>query len=560
MKLRFLLPIAGLVLVLLAGCGRQHIPAAHSSAPAVTSPDYRDTAREAGLRFSWKRTRHRVWDNRDGFGCGCAFVDYNGDGWMDIFLAGEPRCALFRNNGDGTYTDVSAEAGVTAAGQWTGIATGDYDNDGYPDLYISGFHCLMLLHNEQGRGFSNVTGASGLREKEWGSSAAFFDADGDGKLDLFVGHYVVTGKGQPQYCPGSGGVMTGCPPKVYPAQFPRLYRGDGRGHFTDVTAASGLGMAHGKSLALQLADYDNDGLLDFYVANDGEPGDLFRGLRGGRYENVSIQSGTAYGMNGEAQAGMGVDFADYDHDGLLDLVVTTFRNETFSLYRNQDRLFEPVTARSGLASTVQYLGFGTRFIDYDDDTWPDLVFADGHVYNNVEQNDRGASLQQPTLLYHNENGRFTRVLGGGAGLDQPIVGRGLAVGDPRNDGSQDLLLVNLEGEPLLLHNHRRTATHWLGVALRGARGNRDGIGARVTVQWPGGRTYRDASNTGSYLSAMDPRLHFGLGSYSGPVTVTVQWPGGAKSTYADVAVDGYVRITEGAPHPTRLPPTPPHPP
>ncbi|HEU4752543.1 MAG TPA: VCBS repeat-containing protein, partial [Armatimonadota bacterium] len=287
-----------LALAPLPGCRRSAPPA--DPAPVLANlPDYRNIAAESGLRFSWKQPGVKVWTNRQGFGCGCAFVDYDRDGWQDIFLVGQPKCALFRNNRDGTFTDVTARAGITRAGHWNGVATGDYDNDGYPDLYVSGFADAMLLHNDAGRRFTDRARAAGLAEKEWGTSCAFLDYDADGRLDLLVGHYVVTGGSYPKYCQGKRGVLTGCPPMVYPPQFPKLFHNVGNGRFVDVTQACGLGMAHGKALALQVADYDNDGRVDVYIANDGEPGDLLHNL-GGRFENVSMQTGTAFGMSGEA--------------------------------------------------------------------------------------------------------------------------------------------------------------------------------------------------------------------------------------------------------------------
>jgi hypothetical protein len=285
----------------IAGChrtGGSRPPAPTASAPEP--PGYRNVAETAGLRYSWKHHLNRVWTNRDAFGAGCAFVDYDRDGHLDVLLAGESRCGLFRNRGDGTFEDVTAAAGVGKAGSWHGIATGDYDNDGFPDLYVSGFHSGMLLHNQGGKRFEERTGRAGLTEREWGSCAAFFDADGDGRSDLLVGHYVETGPRYPTYCAGEHGVLTGCRPQVYPAQFPKLYRNLGNDRFSDVTLASGLGLSHGKSLALQFADYDNDGKTDFYIANDGEPGDLFHNLGSGRYENVAVPLGAAYGMAGEA--------------------------------------------------------------------------------------------------------------------------------------------------------------------------------------------------------------------------------------------------------------------
>jgi hypothetical protein len=543
-RLRLSLLGALLAAVTLSGCRSSKAVGRGDAPPSPAQPDYRDVAAESGLNYTWRAPRNKIWTIRDGIGAGCAFLDFDQDGWMDVFLVGRPRCGLFRNNGDGTLTDVTSRMRLTQPGEWIGVAVGDYDNDGFPDLYLSGFACLRLLHNEQGRRFADRTAASGLREKEWGTSCAFFDKDGDGDLDLLVGHYVETA-GYPELCPSNSGVRTGCQPMVYPPQFPRLYQNDGQGHFKAAGAAAGMGMAHGKTLALQLADYDNDGLTDVYLANDAKPADLFHNLGQGRFENVSLQAGAAMGMDGQAQAGMGIDFGDYDRDGLLDLAVATYREETFSLYHSLGGMFEPASGKAGLGVTRAFLGFGTRFFDFDDDTWPDLVFANGHVFNNAAEVEPGATLRQKLLLLQNRSGAFERVTEGGPGLQKEIVGRGLAIGDLKNDGSQDLLVVDCDGSPLLLRNRRRSTNHWLGVRLRGTHGNRDAYGARVTVKWPGGESFRDASGGGSYLSVSDPRLHFGLGASTGPVEVTVRWASGESTTYPGVPVDRYVLLTEG---------------
>lgn len=533
------------LLGLVAACGcRQHVPTP-AAPPAPASPGYRDRAAEAGLRFSWKRNLRRAWTNQDSFGAGCAFLDYDQDGFMDVLLVGQPKCALFRNDGRGAFTDVSDRLGLAGGAEWHGVAVGDYDNDGYPDVYLAGYHAAALLHNERGQRFTDRTGDAGLREREWGSCCAFFDADGDGRLDLVVGHYVKNGPPFPTYCAARGGAKTGCRPAVYPAQFPRLYRNRGDGAFQDVTAASGLKTARGKALALQFADYDNDGKTDFYIANDGTLADMFHNLGGGRFENVSVQVGTSAGMAGEAQAGMGVDFADYDNNGWLDLVVSNWRGETFSLYRNDGFSFEIVSRQAGLATTSAFLGFGLKFLDYDNDGWSDLVFTNGHVYDNVENTDEGGSFRQQLLLFHNERGQFARVEDPGPGFANPIVGRGLAVGDVENTGSPQILAVDYDGAPLLLRAERHAAgKHWLGLQLTGGgRCNRDGYGARVTVSTPEGERFQDCSPYGSYLSCSDPRLLFGLASHPGPVSVTVRWPDGEITRKTVREVDRYVRVS-----------------
>ncbi|HET6382124.1 MAG TPA: CRTAC1 family protein [Armatimonadota bacterium] len=534
--------LAGLLLST-AGCAPRK-PANHPRSPAVRRADFVDIALRSGLKFSWTNHSRGPWTNIESFGCGCAFVDYDNDGWMDILLVGRPRCALFHNNHNGTFTDVTARAGITQEGAWTGVAVGDYDNDGYEDIYVSGFHCSMLLHNDGHGGFKDVTRRAGLNETQWGTSCAWIDADNDGRLDLLVGHYVITGPGYPKFCPSPTGVLLGCRPEVYPPQFPRLYHNNGNGTFSNVTIQSGLGMAHGKALAIQTGDFDNDGKTDFYIANDGVAGDMFHNLGGGRFENVSFQQGTAFDARGLAQAGMGVDFADYDHDGTLDMVVTAFQNETFSLYQQRAGLYSLTSTAAGLASTTGYLGFGVKFFDYDNDSWPDLVFANGHVYNNVRQVYPNVGFRQPLLLFHNDHGYFHRVVDAGPAFQKKIVGRGIAVGDVMNDGNQELLVVDYDGRPMLIRNRRPGHNHWLGVKLVGARSNRDGYGARVTVRWPGGKSFADCSAAGSYLSSMDPRLHFGLAGAIKVTAVEVRWPSGHVQTLHPRGVDRYITIRE----------------
>ncbi|MCA1595664.1 MAG: CRTAC1 family protein [Chloroflexi bacterium] len=503
-----------------------------------------DRAARAGIHFEWTHRAKGPWTNLETFGCGCAFLDYDNDGWMDIFLVGRPRCALYHNNHDGTFTDVTAKAGITASGDWTGAAVGDYDNDGREDIYVSGYKKAMLLHNTGNGSFTDVTKKAGLQESEWGSSAIFFDADNDGRLDLLVGHYVKTGPPYPWYCHPAPKITTGCRPQSYPSEFPKLYHNNGNGTFTDVTASSGLGKAYGKSLAVQCADYDNDGKTDLYIANDGMPGDLFHNLGGGRFEDVSLEQGAAFDVAGQPQAGMGVDFGDYDRDGRLDIVVTAFSGETFSLYHNLGGVFAIASDLAGLKSTWDYLGFGVKFFDFDNDGWPDLVFVDGHVYDNASMLGDGETFRQPLLLFHNEHGRFKRVMDAGPGFSTPIVGRGMALGDIDNSGRQDLLVVDYDGRAMLLQNEAVYPSHWIGIRLQGTRSNRDGYGARVTVKTADGANVQDCSPGGSYLSSMDPRLHFGLGAAKQAREVDVRWPSGLRTALHNVHGDQYITIRE----------------
>lgn len=517
---------------------------ASSSGPPAPDADFVDLSKQAGLRFTWGYHKPGPWTNLETVGCGCAFIDYDGDGWMDIFLVGKPRCTLYHNNHDGTFTDVSAKAGIDRAGNWIGVAVGDYGNDGHEDIYVSGYQCSMLLRNNGNGTFTDVTRKAGLEETQWGTCCGFFDADGDGRLDLLVGHYVHFGPPYPELCTSSTGVKDGCRPQVYPAEFPKLYHNNGNGTFTDMTARAGLSGSHGKDLALHFLDFDGDGKLDFYLANDEEPGDLFRNLGHGRFQNVGVQLGAALDTDGAPPAGMGVDSADYDRDGKMDLIVSAFEGETFSLYHNDGEQLSVTSSPAGLGITRQFMGWGCKFVDFNDDGWPDLVFANGHIYNNAEVADPGSTFRQKPLLFRNEHGHFALVPNPGPGFTSAIVGRGLAVGDVENDGSQDLLIVDYDGHPLLLHNRRRSHNHWLGVKLRGTNCNRDGYGARVRVSWAGGSAFADYAPCGSYCSSMDPRLHFGLGAADRISQVQVKWPDGHTSVVQNPAADKYLTVTE----------------
>lgn len=552
-----LLFVLATVVLSLTGCGHRQRPPADSTgrtlspvsdtvpkAPLAPDVDYVNVAQKAGLKFRWYHHGTGPWTILDAAGVGCAFLDYDNDGWMDIFLVGWPRCALFHNNHDGTFTDVTKKAGITREGKWGGVCVGDYDNDGYEDIYVSGFHCAMLLHNNRHGGFTDVTAKAGLSERQWGTCCAFFDADNDGKLDLLVGHYVQTGPPYPWYCTGATGVTAGCRPLAYPAQMPRLYHNNGDGTFTDVSKKAGLETGHGKDLGIQFFDYDNDGKTDFYLANDGIAGDLFHNLGGGRFQNVAVAAGCAFSMDGDAQGGMGVDCADYDRDGKQDLMVSNFQDETYSLYHNDGGSFSVVSESAGLGSTRNSVGFGAKFIDFNDDGWPDLVFANGHVFDTIHKADPRLYFRQPILLYRNEHGRFKLVPNPGPGFSKPIVGRGLAVGDLENNGSQDLLIVDIDGTPVLLHNIAARKNHWIGIRLIGVRSNRDGYGARVTVKYGGVQRFQDFTPAGSYQSSMDPRIHFGLGSAAAIKEVVVRWPSGIVTHSGPFEADRYITIRE----------------
>jgi len=536
------LPAAGLF----SGCR----PAARAAAAPVIR--FEETALRAGLRFQWKLPDRSPLSAPETFGCGCGLLDYDRDGHLDVLLVGEPRCALFRGRGDGTFVDVTAETGLRLRpADWKGCAVGDYDGDGWPDLYLTGFHDAALLRNDRGRRWEERTGAAGVRNTGWGSSAGFADLDHDGDLDLFVGNYVHFGPGSQKYCDFPPGVRTACPPHYYQPDFGRLFRNDGKGRFTDVSRQSGVrGGAHGNALAVGFCDANADGKTDFYVANDGKPCDLFLNQGGLRFRNIGEESGTAYDSRGHTQAGMCVDFADYDRDGWIDLVVSAFSGEFYSLYRNREgRYFNHESVATGLAAATRHrLGFGGRFLDVDNDGWQDLLFANGHVYDQAEKIEPGVKYRQPLLLLRNREGTRFEDIGASAGeaFARLLLGRGLATGDIDNDGRVDALVVDYGGRPILLMN-RSSGGHWISLSLEGTRGNPAAFGARVSVRAGGAVHVREVSAASSYLSSSDPRAHFGLGETARADEVEVRWPDGRVERHRDLPADRAWRLRPGAP-------------
>lgn len=559
------LRLSALLLTILAGCG----PApdgSNASSPnsPVSSADppglFRDVARESGLDFRWGHGGKTPLNILETLGHGCAFLDYDGDGWLDIFLVGNSRCALFRNVAGGRFESVPPEeSGLTEEGRFFGVAVGDYDNDGDPDVYVTGYGKCVLYRNKHGGSkkasahtpiFEDVTARSGLAARhpyDVVTAAGFVDLDGDGRLDLFAGRYIIFTPKTREFCFYSG-VKAGCGVKHYDPDRPRVYRNHGDGTFRDVTKAWGFDKASGRCLGVAVcATEDGRGVL-LYAANDEVACDLFA-PRGDRYENIGVPSATAFNRDGLTQGGMGTDWGDYDNDGRPDLIVATFQREVNSLYRSDGgEMFTEEAAAMGIAvRTALYVGWTARFFDYDNDGWLDLLFTNGHTQDNVHLTEKGSTYPQPTLLYHNEQGRqFADVTAqGGPPFQKPIVGRGAAFGDYDNDGRVDVVIVDEEGPVQLLHNEDRSGNRWLGVRLVGVRSNRDGIGARVRVTADGRTTVRDQQLCGGYISGHDPRLHFGLGRAARVERVEVRWPSGRVDTVKDVSPDRYIEITEG---------------
>jgi hypothetical protein len=498
-------------------------------------------------------------------GSGCAFLDYDNDGWQDVYLCSgaplpgyrgpRPRNALFRNNRDGTFTDVTAAARVGCGRYAIGCAAGDYDNDGFLDLYVCCFGPNVLYHNNGDGTFTDVTRRAGVGDPRLSSSAAWGDYDGDGFLDLYVANYVKYRLDRDLWCSKFAGHKSYCGPTLYPPEVGTLYHNDGDGTFTDVSMAAGIRARTGNGLGVLWLDFDDDGRQDIFVADDQTPNLLWHNEGGGRFTDVGTEAGVAYGELGNAQAGMGVDAGDYDNDGRLDLVVTNFSEETNSLFHNEGGQagsacrFRDVSFPAGIgAPTLLYLGFGTGFLDYDRDGWLDLFFANGHVMDDIEKYSDVVTWAQPNQLFRSRGAapgaRFEDVSATTGIGARRAVSRGAAFGDFNNDGRPDILVSTLRGAPSLLRNDCAPNAHWLQLRLRAAWGNPQAIGGTVTLTAGGLTQRRDVRSGGSYASSSDLRPLFGLGAATRVDRLRVRWPSGQVTELQGVGVDRMVEIEE----------------
>ncbi len=534
----------------LAGCSA---PQQHSNrhsadlSPVQGSIRLRDVAQQAGLHYLWKVQGTRPLNILGTIGCGCAFLDFTGNGFLDILLIG-PKPALFAGDGTGAFTDITREVGMDKLhGYFLGCAVGDFDNDGYPDIYLTAYEGGVLLKNEKGRMVHNVTRDAGIPAQPWGTSAAWVQLDPHRPLlDLLVCNYVsFNGHTHPQLCPVSG-KMSACGPRFYTPHHARLYRNSGSGKFTDVSRQWGMQHTHGKALGVACADYNQSGRQSIALANDEVEGDLLQNL-GGHFNNVAALAGTGFDHDGNPHGGMGTDWGDYDNDGLLDLLVATFQHENKCVYHNDGGgIFSEVSAQLGLSNVaLPYVSFGAKWLDIDNDGWLDIVLANGHVQDNIHQIDQSSTYREPSLLLHNRQGKqFVDISAScGPALSQRIVGRGLAIGDYDNDGKMDILIVNSEGAPLLLHNESVSVGHWLQLKLQGKHCNRDGLGASVLFEAEGRKMLRMCHTDGSYMSASDPRVHCGLGS-AVSAKATVTWPDGSVQELGELQADRVVQVTQ----------------
>jgi hypothetical protein len=459
---------------------------------------------------------------------------------------------LFRQAADGTFQDVTEKAGLSGMPQnryGMGAAVGDYDNDGFPDLYVTNYGANTLYRNNGDGTFTDVTARAGVAASGWSASAGFFDADNDGRLDLFVTRYVEWTFQNNGHCgEKKPGYRAYCHPDNYEATTNILYRNNGDGTFADVSARAGIAVPGGKGLGVAFADYDQDGFTDVYVANDSVQSFLFRNNRDGTFSEVGLLVGVGFNEDGKTFAGMGVDFADYDNDGRADIVVTDLSNERYRLFRQGgDGSFQDATHSSGVgAATLPFSGWSTRFFDYDNDGWKDVFVAQGHVMDTIEKTAPNLSYQQPPLLLRNRSGRFVRVTPGEV-FQKDWAGRGAAFGDLDNDGDVDVMVSNVGQRALVLRNEGGNRDHWLGIRVVGRTSNRDGIGCRVKVVSASGLTQHFTVNTAvGYLSASPAELRVGLGGEARASLVEIRWPSGAVQKLENVTSRQTVVATEPA--------------
>jgi hypothetical protein len=515
-----------------------------------------DITARAGIKWNLKAlapgARHLI----ETMGGGGGFIDYNGDGLLDIYLicysqtpqpAGASRLQdiLYRNNGDGTFTDVTESAGIANSMLGMGLAVGDYNNDGWQDFYVTGYGAGKLYRNSGKGTFTDVTEEAGVNNRLWGTSAAFFDYDNDGYLDLFVCNYLTYDeKNLP--CTFYEGKPY-CLIKNFKGSASRLFHNNGDGTFADVSDKAGIANPNGKGLGVVALDYDNDGRLDIFQANDATANFLFHNNGGGTFSEVALEAGVAFDPNGNARGGMGVDAEDLDGDGYLEIFVANFSGEINALFHNdRDGLFTEITNKLGLGTiSIPLSGFGARFFDYNNDGLVDLFVHNGHPFEPINKLFPETTYTEPPFLFENTGKGFRDVAAEhGTPLKKFYAGRGLAVGDLDNDGDSDLLLMNVGEPPVLLRNDGGNGNHWLGINLVGTKSNRDGVGAKVIVTAMGRRMSKQRLGGTSYCSASDPRLLFGLGASAKINEVEVRWPSGQISTLKNVLSNQYLTIKE----------------
>ncbi len=543
------------------------VAAAGAETPEPPLPIYRNITKSTGIHFrgeSSPTSQKYLVESMIG---GVAMFDYDGDGDQDLFFVNGgaisdpmPKGALpdksdpkywdrlYRNNGDGTFTDVTEEAGVKGKHYGMGTAVGDYDNDGDPDLYVTGFPFNVLYRNNGDGTFTDVTEEAGVAGGNWSESTCFVDYDNDGWLDLIVARYMDWSFDKNIWCGGhEPGRRSYCHPDEFPAIHHLVFHNNGDGTFTDVSKATGFADAPGKGLGVAFNDYDRDGWLDILVANDATAQQMFHNNGDGTFEEVGLVLGIAYDDDGNAYAGMGADFNDYDNDGWPDIFLNALARQHYSLYKNMEGMFVYYSGPSEIQKiTKLHSGWGARFLDFDNDGWKDIFVAQGHVMDNIELTQPELKYWEPPLMMRNVKGVFEDVSDQlGPDFRIRMASRGVAFGDIDNDGWLDAVIYCKDCEAVILHNEGGNGNHWLLVNTVGTKSNRDGIGARIRIVLPdGSEQYSIVTTTGSYCSASDKRVHFGLGAATRVKLLEITWPSGIVQKLESVKADQILTVTE----------------
>jgi len=545
-------------------------PVAHTQDPRNSNSDqlagtFTDVTSSLGIQFEYLASHTPKKYLIETMGAGVALFDYDNDGRLDIFVVNgaplnDPTLVgtipektgpkywnrLFHQKTNGTFEDATEKAGLKGVGYGMGVAVGDYDNDGYEDLYVTAYGGNKLYHNNGDGTFTDVTETAGVAGNGWSTSAAWVDLDNDGFLDLVVLRYLQWDFADIWCGEHREGYRSYCHPDTFPAITPLLYHNDGKGHFSEVSQKIGF-TKPAKGLGVALADYDHDGNIDLYFANDSMVEHLYHNKGNGQFEEIGLASEVAVDADGRTYAGMGVDFADYNNDGWPDLVVTDLANQRYALYSNEhDGTFSYSSFVTGFAKiTMPHSGWGVRFLDYDNDGWKDLLVAQGHDLDTVELNYPNLRYKEPMLLVRNTGKSFIDVSReSGAAFQNRWLGRGMAIGDIDNDGRIDAVVTTNDGPVHVLHNETRTSNHWLILHLVGHKSNRDAIGAQVKIQTLKGAQFATVTTASSYLSSSDKRVHFGLGPESIVQSLEIRWPSGILQQLKDVKGDQILRVDE----------------
>jgi hypothetical protein len=545
-------------------------PQAGKAPDAPITVRYTDVRKAAGITFFQDSTQTDEKYYLETMGTGVGWIDYDQDGLMDLYFVQSAatdiykpphplRSALYHNNGDGTFTDVTEKAGVGGEGHYgQGVAVGDFDNDGWPDLYVTGYGRAILYHNNHDGTFTNVTAKAGVADEGgWSTSAGWFDYDKDGWLDLVVTNYIDWSPKNNLWCGERGpGYRSYCNPGNYKGQRTKLYHNNHDGTFTDVSVKSGVGLPESKGMGLVLADFNNDGWPDIAIANDTWPNFLFLNNHDGTFKDVSLISGLAASEDGKYEAGMGIDAADVNGDGLLDVYITHLDLELNRLYLNNgDTTFTDDTYASGIGAKARLLsGVAAKFLDYDNDGWVDILQLNGAMLDNVTLYHSEVSYKEPLVMFRNLGLGHFELTSSQLGPDflRPVAGRGLATADFDNDGDMDIAVNNRGDYPELLRNDGGNVNHWLEVLLMGTKSNRDGTGAQLKLTSEGFAQVKQAEGGTSYMSASDPRIHFGLGKRAKIESLVITWPSGQVEKLANLPIDTIIAVKEGTgivPHP-----------